>query len=55
MIEAKGTSRKNKYIRSATLNGKKINIWYFTQKQLINGGKLIIEMSDEPDKDSLKE
>ena len=54
VLEAKGASRKNKYIRSATLNGKKLNTWYFPQKQLINGGKLIIEMSSVPDKDSLK-
>ena len=54
VIEAKGASRKNMYIRSAILNGKKLNTWHFPQKQLIKGGKLILEMSDSPDKESLK-
>ncbi len=44
VIEARNASRKNKYIRSATLNGKKLNTWHFPQKELINGGKLILEM-----------
>jgi putative alpha-1,2-mannosidase len=48
VIEAKNASRKNMYIRSAVLNGKKLNTWHFPQKELIKGGKLILEMSDEP-------
>jgi predicted alpha-1,2-mannosidase len=50
VIEAKNASRKNMYIRSAVLNGKKLNTWHFPQKELIKGGKLILEMSDEPEK-----
>ncbi len=44
VIEAKNVSKKNMYIRSATLNGKKLNTWHFPQKELIKGGKLILEM-----------
>ena len=44
VIETKNASRKNMYIRSATLNGNKIDTWHFPQKELINGGKLILEM-----------
>jgi putative alpha-1,2-mannosidase len=32
------------------LNGKKLNTWHFPQKELIKGGNLILEMSDEPEK-----
>ena len=53
VIEAKNASRKNKYIHSAILNGKKLNTWKFPQKELIKGGKLILEMKDVPDKNSL--
>jgi predicted alpha-1,2-mannosidase len=38
VIEAKNASRKNMYIRSAVLNGKKLNTWHFPQKDLIKGG-----------------
>ena len=48
VIEAKNASRKNMYIRSATINGKKLNTWHFPQKELIKGGKLKLEMSDKP-------
>jgi putative alpha-1,2-mannosidase len=47
VIEAKNASRNNKYIKSATLNGKELNTWKIPQKEIIKGGTLIIEMSDE--------
>jgi predicted alpha-1,2-mannosidase len=50
VIEAKNASRKNKYIRSATLNGKKLNSWKTPQKVLVSGGKLVLEMGDRPEK-----
>lgn len=48
-IEAKNASRKNKYIRSATLNGKKWNDFFFPASELLKGGELILEMGAEPD------
>ena len=54
-IEAKNASRENKYIHSARLNGKKLKSWKFPQKELINGGKLILEMKDYPNKTVLNE
>lgn len=50
VIEAKNASRENKYIHSAWLNGKKLKAWKFSQKELIKGGKLVIEMKDYPSK-----
>jgi putative alpha-1,2-mannosidase len=50
IIEAKNASRENKYIHSVKLNGKVLDSWKFPQKDLINGGKMIIEMKDSPDK-----
>ncbi len=51
VIEAKNASRENKYIQSAILNGKELISWRFPQKELVKGGKLIIEMGNSPDKD----
>ena len=48
VIIANHASRKNCYIRSATLNGKRLKHWYFPQKELFKGGTLILEMSDHP-------
>ncbi|MEN7551772.1 GH92 family glycosyl hydrolase [Rapidithrix thailandica] len=50
VIEAKNASRENKYIHSARLNGKKLNTWRFPQKELIKGGKLVLEMKNRPEK-----
>ena len=50
VIEAKNASKENKYINSAILNGNKLNTWKFSQKELIKGGSLILEMSDLPKK-----
>ena len=51
VIEAKGVSRKNKYVQSATLNGKELNAFYFDASELLNGGSLILEMGSEPNKE----
>ncbi len=50
IIEAKNASKDNKYILSAKLNGKKLNSWKIPVKEVINGGKLEIEMSTKPNK-----
>ena len=53
MIDAQNASRKNKYIHSAIINNKKLNSWKVPQKEIIKGGKLILEMRDYPDKHAL--
>lgn len=47
-IEARNASRSNKYIQSATLNGQKLEQFYFPASELLKGGKLILEMGDKP-------
>lgn len=43
-IEAVNNSAENKYIQSATLNGKPWNKPWFSHSDLISGGKLILKM-----------
>ena len=47
-IEARNASRSNKYIQSATLNGKELEQFYFPASELLKGGELILEMGDKP-------
>ncbi|WP_322932446.1 GH92 family glycosyl hydrolase [Bacteroides sp. CG01] len=47
-IEARNVSRSNKYIQSATLNGKELEQFYFPASELLKGGELILEMGDKP-------
>lgn len=47
-IVAKNNSASNKYIESATLNGKALTTPFFTHDQLVNGGELIFVMTDQP-------
>lgn len=49
-IEARNTSSNNRYIRSALLNGKSFNSFRIRHSDIINGGNLILEMSDSPNK-----
>lgn len=37
-------SRTNKYIQSATLNGKPLRSLFFSHEDLVNGGTLVLEM-----------
>lgn len=48
VIEAKNTSSENKYIQSATLNGKPLNRFWFYHSELVKGGELVLEMGPEP-------
>ena len=50
IIKASNTSRENKYIQSAKLNGKKLNSFKFPAKELLKGGTLELEMGDRPNK-----
>lgn len=42
-IIAEGVSDENKYIQSATLNGKELNHAWFAHEDLINEGVLILK------------
>lgn len=47
-IEARNASRNNKYVQSATLNGKPLNSFKFPASELLKGGALLLEMGDTP-------
>ena len=47
-IEAKNQSDKNVYVNKVLLNGKEINRTYITHSEIMNGGKLVFEMSGKP-------
>jgi predicted alpha-1,2-mannosidase len=50
IIEAKNTSRKNKYVQSAILNGQPLTSFKFQAAELLKGGKLTLMMGDKPNK-----
>lgn len=47
-IEARNVSDKNRYIQSATLDGKPLNKAWFYHSELVDGGSLVLEMGPEP-------
>lgn len=49
-VVANNSSWNNKYIQSATLNGKEHNKPWFTHQDIIDGGMLVLEMGDRPNK-----
>ena len=49
-VAAHRCSVVNKYIQSATFDGKVLNTPWFTHKQLVNGGTLELEMGPKPNK-----
>lgn len=51
VIEAPGASADNKYIQSATLNGKPWNKSWIPHSALIGGGKLVLRMGPRPNRD----
>jgi len=46
-ISAKNQSLQNLYIKSATLNGEKLDRLFITNEELMQGGELVFEMSDK--------
>ena len=48
VIEARGSSRKNIYVRKAWLNGNELNSFCFRTSELLKGGSLLLEMGPEP-------
>jgi predicted alpha-1,2-mannosidase len=49
-VIAKNNSLVNKYIQSAKLNGKELTKPHFAHSDLIDGGTLILQMGDRPNK-----
>lgn len=47
-IDAKNNSKENKYIQSATFNGKALNKPWFTHQDILNGGVLKLIMGERP-------
>ena len=50
VIEAKNNSNKNIYIQSAALDGKPLNKPWFYHRELVDGGKLVLQMGPKPNK-----
>lgn len=50
VIEAKNSSSKNRYIQAATLNRQPLEQFWFKHADLVKGGKLVLEMGPEPNK-----
>jgi len=48
VIKAKDNSDNNKYIKSASINGSKLENPYFTHQQIMKGGEAVFEMSAVP-------
>jgi putative alpha-1,2-mannosidase len=49
-IVANHVSAQNKYIQSAQLNGKRLDKPWFAHTAIVNGGSLVLEMGDKPNK-----
>lgn len=49
-ITARNNSKKAKYIKNVTLNGKSLNEPFFNHSDLTDGGNMIITMSETPTK-----
>jgi putative alpha-1,2-mannosidase len=49
-IVANHVSARNKYIQSAQLNGKSLETPWFAHAAIANGGSLVLEMGDKPNK-----
>lgn len=47
-IEARNTSDSNRYVQSATLNGKPLTKPWFYHEDAVNGGKLVLIMGPKP-------
>jgi putative alpha-1,2-mannosidase len=47
-IRAEGQGEKNVYVKSVTVNGKRLDRRHLTHAELMNGGTIVFEMSSEP-------
>ena len=48
IIQKKNRDPENKYVKSISLNDEKLNTHYISHQQIMNGGLLVFEMTDEP-------
>ncbi len=48
IVRANNNSKENKYIQSATLNGKPLNKTWISHSDIVNGGIIVFEMGSEP-------
>lgn len=51
VVKANNVSQNNKYIQSATLNGKNHTKSYIAHSDIMAGGELVFEMGSQPNKD----
>ncbi|HTV41628.1 MAG TPA: GH92 family glycosyl hydrolase [Candidatus Sulfotelmatobacter sp.] len=54
-IEARNVSPENIYIQSATLNGKPLDQWWISQKDVFQGGTLVLNLGPTPNEDWAKD
>jgi putative alpha-1,2-mannosidase len=47
MIKAKNISKKNLYVKSISLNGKKIDSPRITHNEILEGGELVFKMCEK--------
>ena len=47
-IEAVNQSDKNVYVGSVSVNGRKLDRNYLTHSEIMNGGKIVFQMTDKP-------
>lgn len=50
VMEAKGLSVKNKYVKAVFLNGKPLYGWKISHQDIMDGGRLTFEMTEQPQK-----
>ena len=48
VVRAEPEPGKNIYVRSVTLNGKKLDKPWFRHEEIAKGGELVFEMSEKP-------
>ena len=44
-IEARNQDERNVYVTSVSVNGRKLNRTYLTHAEIMNGGKIVFQMS----------
>ncbi|MCF8295678.1 MAG: GH92 family glycosyl hydrolase [Bacteroidales bacterium] len=50
-IKASNLSNENKYVQSVTLNGENLNRSFIYQHEIMEGGELVFEMTNQPNKE----
>jgi predicted alpha-1,2-mannosidase len=50
VIEAKNVSDSNRYVASASFNGQPLDRGWLRHEDMVQGGRLVLEMSDKPGK-----